>query len=65
MVVLAQWVRDFDFREYPSLTLPPRMSWLSLYAISIFYRISESDTLPTVVLAQFVRYFDFLENIRV
>ena len=51
--------------EYPSLTLSPRLSWLSMYVISISYRISESDTLTTLVLAQPVRDFDFLQDIRV
>ena len=49
--------------EYPSLTL--LLSWLRVYVISISYRISESDTLTTVVLAQDVCDFNFLQNIRV
>ena len=35
----------------------------SLYVISSSCRISESNTLPTVVLAQGVRDFDFVQNI--
>ena len=34
-----------------------------MYVISISYRISESNTLPTVVLAQGVRDFDFVQKI--
>ena len=45
--------------EYPSLTLSPRLS-SSMYVISISYRISESDILPTSLLAQGVRDFYFL-----
>ena len=59
-VVLAQRVRDFDFlQNIRVMTLSPRLSWLSMYVISISYQIAESDTLTTVVLAQPVRDFDF------